>query len=158
LDVGATRTCDNPRCTCTPCLCEDCKCNPSKLGHLEERVMDVVWQAAGEVRARQVAAVMPDYAPTTIATVLRRLADKGLVRRRVEGRALWYGATGNAAGHVATVMVEALRSGEQPDRALDSFVAALSDPERHALQDALRARGRTARSPRVDRGGLLEER
>ena len=39
---------------------------------------------------------LPDYAYTTIATVLDRLSRKGKVRRTVEGRVHLYRATGTA--------------------------------------------------------------
>ena len=35
--------CVNPRCTCSPCGCDDCRRGAVRLGDLERRVMEVLW-------------------------------------------------------------------------------------------------------------------
>ncbi|HSR50850.1 MAG TPA: BlaI/MecI/CopY family transcriptional regulator [Acidobacteriota bacterium] len=58
------------------------------LGELESRVMKALWQAPGAV-ARDVRKIISEEKPaaaTTVLTVLDRLAKKGLVYRRREGR------------------------------------------------------------------------
>lgn len=56
------------------------------LGPLEGRIMRAVWSGGvGEVFVvRQVQALMPELAYTTVMTTLRRLADKGLLAAQAE--------------------------------------------------------------------------
>ncbi|MEU4223808.1 BlaI/MecI/CopY family transcriptional regulator [Nonomuraea sp. NPDC026600] len=56
------------------------------LGPLEGRIMHAVWSGrVGEVFVvRQVQALMPELAYTTVMTTLRRLADKGLLAAQAE--------------------------------------------------------------------------
>ena len=85
--MGTKTTCDNPMCSCNPCTCDSCSCGVATLGDLERRVMDILWEEPeGERTVRSVADVLPEYAYTTVATVLERLSQKGLVRRRKVGR------------------------------------------------------------------------
>lgn len=65
---------------------------PKRLGDLESEIMGIVWQE-GEVTVQDVqAALLPtrELAYTTIMTVLSRLAEKGLLERRKQGRAYLY--------------------------------------------------------------------
>src|ERR1700758_1523865 len=105
--MSSTATCANPRCTCTPCSCEECRCPGSRLGELERRVMEVVWEDSGrEMSGRDVADTLPGYAYTTVATVLDRLSQKGLLRRRTTGRVVLYRATDTQGAHTAMAMHE----------------------------------------------------
>lgn len=62
------------------------------LGHLEERVMEVVW-ARGESSVRAVSEQMQrPLAYTTVMTTLDRLYKKGLLDRRKSERAFLYSA------------------------------------------------------------------
>ena len=73
--------CPNPKCTCVDCRCgPTCKCGVLRLGTLERRVMDVLWEEPGRERTgREVADAFPDHAYTTISTVLDRLVTKELL-------------------------------------------------------------------------------
>lgn len=65
------------------------------LGDLQHAIMRVLW-ARGEATAAAVhAALEPErgLAPTTIATMLRKMEDKGVVAHRSEGRQFVYRAT-----------------------------------------------------------------
>ncbi len=136
--MSATTTCDNPRCSCESCTCTDCTCGGARLGELERRVIDILWEAPGrELTGRDVADVLPDYAYTTVATVLDRLARKGLVRRRRDGRTIRFVATGTGATHTAVLMHEALEATSDPGAALVRFTETISPEEAEVLRRAL---------------------
>jgi len=56
------------------------------LGPLEERVMEEIWGADGEVTVREVWQRMDDYAYTTILTIFQKLERKGLIEGWQEGK------------------------------------------------------------------------
>src|SRR5580698_5482791 len=116
--MAATMTCENPKCSCDSCTCADCQCGAARLGELE----------------RQVADALPDCAYTTVATVLDRLARKGLIRRRMEGRTIRFMATGSGATHTAVLMHKALEEASDPDAALVRFAETISASEAAALR------------------------
>jgi predicted transcriptional regulator len=140
--------CDNPMCSCSPCRCTDCQCGSASLGQMERRVMDVLWDADGEMTGRAVADLLPEYAYTTIATVLDRLVRKGLARRRTKGRTIRYTAIGSSAAHTAVLMHETLRAGGDPEAALAWFVSVMSPQETRALRTALTGTGPGHRTDR----------
>jgi predicted transcriptional regulator len=142
----AKTTCDNPMCSCDPCGCGDsCTCGVARLGELERRVMTILWeQGDSELSGRQVADVLPGHAYTTVATVLDRLVNKGLVRRRMDGRAIRFAAIGSQGAHTAVLMHETLSHGDDPDAALARFAEILSPEEAAVLRSSLAAREDTA--------------
>lgn len=99
--------------------------------------MQVLWAASTELTGREVASELPAYAYTTLATVLDRLSNKGLVRRRWEGRARRYWPTASKSEHTATLMHEVLRDSNEPVATLAALVASMSADERDALHCAL---------------------
>ncbi len=138
--------CDNPMCSCDPCGCDDCKCGVARLGDLERRVMEILWQSEdGEVSVRNVADALPEYAYTTVATVLDRLVHKGLLSRRMDGRTIRFAAVGSRGAHTAVLMHKALDEDDDPDAALSYFVECLSDSEASVLRRALNRLQRKAR-------------
>ena len=80
---------------------------------------------------------MPEYAYTTLATVLDRLAVKGVLRSGLVGRAKHYRTVGDQGGHTAVLMYDALSTDGAPADALRRFVRSLSDSELTVLRDAL---------------------
>ena len=113
--------------------------------------MEVVWgEGDRELTARNVADLFPEYAYTTMATVLDRLVTKGLVRRRLDDRTVRFTAVGTRGAHTAVLMHRALASGSEPDAALERFAETLSPEEVAVLQRALEARSGTL----VDRGAV----
>jgi predicted transcriptional regulator len=65
---------------------------PFDLGHLEAKVMEILW-ARGESTVRDVVDRMTrPLAYTTVMTTLDRLFKKGLLDRRKEDRAFYYSA------------------------------------------------------------------
>ena len=131
--------CPNPKCTCVDCKCgPTCRCGILRLGTLERRVMDVLWEEPGAERTgREVADAFPDYAYTTLATVLDRLATKELLNRRQDGRVIHYSATNTRAVHTALLMREALDATRDPDAALACFAQGLPEEQARALRVAL---------------------
>ena len=61
------------------------------LGQLEARIMEVLWASSSEQSVQDVRkALEPASNYKTIMTVLSRLVDKQLLRRRMEGKAYLY--------------------------------------------------------------------
>ena len=59
-----------------------------KLGHLESAVLSIVGAESEPVTVAEVQAALPgDPAYTTVMSTLARLAEKGALRRTLEGRA-----------------------------------------------------------------------
>ena len=99
--------------------------------------MDHLWEAGRELTGRDVAEAFPDYAYTTVATVLDRLVQKGMVGRRMEGRTIQFSTTGTRADHTAEVMHETLVVTGDADAALVRFAETLSRSEAEVLRRAL---------------------
>ena len=79
------------------------------LGDLQHAIMQVLW-ARGEATSADVHAALLDergLAPTTIATMLRKMEDKGVVAHRTEGRQFVYRPTVSEA-EVRRSMVDEL--------------------------------------------------
>jgi predicted transcriptional regulator len=125
-------------CSCDPCTCDVCACGGARLGELERRVMDILWQEPErELTGRDVADVLSENAYTTVATVLDRLVRKGLVRRRMDGRRIRFSAVGSQGAHAAVLMRQAMAVGHDTDAALVSFARSLSPTEAATLRGAL---------------------
>lgn len=91
------------------------------LGDLQHAIMRVLW-ARGEATSTEVHAALRverGLAPTTIATMLRKMEDKGVVAHRSEGRQFVYRAA-VSEGEVRRSMV-----GEVVDRLFAGNPAAL---------------------------------
>jgi predicted transcriptional regulator len=100
--------------------------------------MEVLWKEPGrDTTIREVADVLHDYAYTTVATMLYRLVEKGLVQRTSEGRPIRFVAIGDRGSHTAVLMHEALAVGGDPDSALVHFAETLSTTEATVLRRAL---------------------
>jgi predicted transcriptional regulator len=61
-----------------------------RLGPLERRVLERLWQLASAARVRDLQPSFPDIAYTTLMTTLDRLHRKGLLDRVPDGRAFSY--------------------------------------------------------------------
>ena len=120
-------------------------CGAARLGDLERRAMEILWDSDGrEVSVRDVAAALPGYAYTTVATILDRLVHKGVITRRMVGRTVRFSAVGSKGAHTALLMHKALGEDSDPDAALLCFVHGLSDGEASVLRRALDGLGRGA--------------
>ncbi len=111
------------------------------LGDLERRVLGLVWDLQDpEPTGREVADALPGHAYTTVATVLDRLVNKGLLSRRRDGRSIRFAPIGVRGAHTAVVMRQALVADGDPSAALVCFADTLSSSEAAVLLDALAQR------------------
>jgi len=61
------------------------------LGGLEQKVMEVLWASKDPLKPSDVLSLLKgEHAYTTIMTVLKRMADKELLRRHQEGKVYFY--------------------------------------------------------------------
>jgi predicted transcriptional regulator len=111
-----------------------------RLGQLERRVMDVLWDAPdGPMSGRAVADSLPDRAYTTVLTILERLRRKDFVRRTTEGRVHFFRAADSREAYVAELMVDAMGGGGNRGAVLARFAESVSPEEAHLLSEALLA-------------------
>lgn len=110
-----------------------------RLGELERRVMDVLWESeATELTGRQIADQLPDRAYTTVLTILDRLRRKNLVKRTTDGRIHRFSAFATRAAYRAELMIDALGEARERRAVLVHFAEAVSPEEAQVLRQALR--------------------
>jgi predicted transcriptional regulator len=109
-----------------------------RLGDLERKVMDVLWDSLDvPLTGRQVADHLPDRAYTTVATILERLRRKRLVDRSVEGKVHQFQATGSRETYMAELMIEAMGGSTDRTAVLVRFANTVSSNEAIVLRQAL---------------------
>ncbi len=124
----------------------------SALGPLERRVMEVLWAHEPAAPAEMLAYLNQGasrlLAYTTVATVLVRLADKGYVGRRADGRRFLYHSL------VEPEMLDSIVGRRELDRLLrrygaDNVARFAADlmPVEHELVERLRALADEEESP-----------
>ncbi len=125
-----------------------------QLGDLQLAIMRILWRS-GEASASQVHAALFEergLAPTTIATMLRKMEDKGVVRHRARGRQFIYrptleegdvrqGMVGDLVdrlfrGSSAALVNHLLSAGEIDPRELEQLRALLEEKEAEARRSA----------------------
>ena len=123
-----------------------------RLGKLQLQIMRVLWEQ-GEGTVTDVHAALLEthgLAPTTIATMLKKMEGKGVVAHRTEGRRFVYYPTVTQATVTKTMVADLA------ERLFDGSAAALASHliAEHEVQsrelDALR--GLIARAKRKERG------
>lgn len=130
--------CSNPMCGCSSCGCKECRCGTATIGDLEGQVMDVLWEHGNpEATVKDIAQSFPDLAYTTVATMLDRLAEKGLARCRIENHIKRFSGNGSRAAYTAMTMYESLSKASEAGAALGRFVQVLGPEEREQLKEAL---------------------
>jgi predicted transcriptional regulator len=110
-------------------------------GELEADVMAALWASAEPMTPADVQSALGDgLAYNTVQTILIRLLDKGLLRRRPAGRAHAYWPAQDAATHAAERMRATLE--RRPDRqaVLQQFAARLDEADAAALRAMLDGR------------------
>lgn len=118
------------------------------LGELQHAIMRVLW-ARGEASAAQVHAALyaeRRLAPTTIATMLRKMEDKGVVRHRAQGRQFLYRPTVSEAQvrrSMVGELVERLFGGDP--RALVAHVVSEHEVAPEEIEELRRRVGRSRR-------------
>jgi predicted transcriptional regulator len=98
-----------------------------KLGDLQLRIMQLLWQRgeSSVAAVHESLAAERDLAYTTIATMLRKMEAKGLVRHRLEGRSFIYRTA---------VAEEAVSKGMANHLLERLFEGSLSDMVNHLLE------------------------
>jgi predicted transcriptional regulator len=110
----------------------------ARLGDLERKVMDVLWDATEPpLTGRQVATLLPDRAYTTVLTILERLRHKGMVVRSGEGRIHSFAASESRETYTAELMIEAMGGSTNRTAVLARFAESVSASEAVALRQAL---------------------
>lgn len=114
------------------------------LGELEAAVMQVLWEAVGPVKVREVLEQLDtgrSLAYTTVLTVLDNLHRKGWVQREMDGRAYRYRPTRTREEAAARVLHQVLDASGAPEVVLTHFATTVSDAHAEVLRTALRERG-----------------
>jgi predicted transcriptional regulator len=108
-------------------------------GQLEADVLRALWAIGGPASPNDVIETMgTGLAYTSIATVLGRLCDKGLVRRERHGRAFHYEASRSEADLTAHRLCSILDAASDRQSALVGFVNALDPSDAARLADILK--------------------
>lgn len=109
------------------------------FGSLEAKIMDVSWDDEDTfLSVRDMLQRLDDgLAYTTIMTVMNRLYDKGLLRRRRSGRAWVYRPSTSRGAFTAATMSEVLDRAGDRRSALLHFVADLPGEDADALRQLL---------------------
>lgn len=109
------------------------------LGSLEAKIMQVLWNRPdGYLSVRETMGLLDgDPAYTTVMTVMNRLYEKGLLRRRRDGRAWCYRPAMSREAYVANTMSDALRVATDRRAALLHFIADLDSDETASLRRLL---------------------
>lgn len=110
---------------------------PPRLGALEARVMDLVWDSPGITVRQVIDALAGRPAYTTIATVLTNLERKDLVRRGRSGRFTLYHPRITREEHAATAMTTALESSRDHAASILHFVQSMPADDRALLREYL---------------------
>jgi predicted transcriptional regulator len=121
--------------------------NRKRLGmrELEAQVLVVLWDDPDGLVPRDVHERLPSHRPlayTTVNTVLVRLWEKGVLRRRKRGRAYVYWPKESRAGYSARRMNEILETSGDHKEVLASFLEAIDAKDRSQLRRMLQRRAR----------------
>ncbi|MDQ0578509.1 BlaI/MecI/CopY family transcriptional regulator [Streptomyces rishiriensis] len=116
----------------------DAKDERRPAGELEAAVMAALWAAGAPLTPGQVQTELGSgLARTTVATILIRLHDKGVVNRGREGRGYAYFPVQDAPGLTARRMHTELDRDADRETALARFVAQLSPGDEQHLRRLL---------------------
>ena len=109
------------------------------LGSLEAKIMDVSWDCEDDfLPVRDVLQRLDDdLAYTTVMTVMNRLYEKGLLRRRRSGRAWVYRPAMSREAFTAATMSDVLNRAGNRRSALLHFIADLPGEDADALRQLL---------------------
>ena len=114
-------------------------------GSLERSIMDVLWDAPGPLRVRELLAKLNENAGkplayNTVQTVAERLAQKGLLQRTQDGLAYRYAPTGAREDYAVDLMLDALTESPDHGSILARFAESVPAEDARHLLDALRRR------------------
>lgn len=115
------------------------------MRELEARVLNVLWEDPEGLIPREVHERLPGGRPlayTTVNTVLTRLWEKGVLRRRKQGLAYVYRPKESRAEYSARRMNEILKMSGDHKEALASFLESIDPKDRVQLRRMLQRRAR----------------
>jgi predicted transcriptional regulator len=109
-----------------------------RLPALEADVLELLLDADGPMTVAEVQAKLPGErrAHTTVSTLITRLNQRGLVKRRARGRVYEWSPAGNAQELAIAALEQVLEGVEDPDAVVLGFL------------QSVRGRRRRRRSPR----------
>jgi predicted transcriptional regulator len=112
----------------------------ARLGPLERRVLDALWDRRSPASVRDLQPVFPATAYTTLMTTLDRLHRKGVLDRSKHGRAFFYRPRLSRPEFQSARALDALRAalgGGQTELGpvLSFFVQAVGDRDRELLDE-----------------------
>jgi len=110
------------------------------MGQLEAEVMSILWDTDDWLTPREVLARLQSDPPvvySTVMTILRRLWKKGIVDRRIVGKAFAYHPVKGEGEQTAERMAGILEAAEDPEAALTHFLAGLNARRRRQLRKLL---------------------
>ncbi len=113
---------------------------PPRLGELETRVIETIWDQGGWLSTREVMEALSSerkIAYTTVMTVLVRLWRKGLLQRRKDGRAYVYHTVHTREEWTAIRMRDLLAVANDRAAALGHFVSDISPADLRQLRRLL---------------------
>ncbi len=111
-----------------------------RLGDLEAAIMELVWDATGPLRVREVVdQLQPErtLAYTTVMTVMDNLHTKGWLTRERDGRAWSYRAAGTRQTYAAQLMNDVLTNSTDRAGALAQFAEQIDPADAETLAQAL---------------------
>lgn len=115
---------------------------PPLLGALERRVLEALWAHGEEASVRTLQSTFPGAAYTTLMTTLDRLYRKGLLERRLDGRAYLYRPRYSRADLTSTAALNtfrtALGSGDDAAPLLSSLVDVMVGHDERLLDELAR--------------------
>lgn len=72
-------------------LCSMKQVNTKMLGSLQTKIMDIIWKSGHPLKPAEVLEQLGDgYAYTTVMTILKRLFERKILNRRLEGKVYLY--------------------------------------------------------------------
>ncbi|KKQ67335.1 MAG: hypothetical protein US86_C0001G0262 [Candidatus Daviesbacteria bacterium GW2011_GWA2_38_24] len=83
------------------------------LGELELEIMEIIWQSKGSLSVRQVIDLIRQKRPlayTTVMTIMNRLVDKKLLKRRSYGKVFVYQAAVSKDNFLAKVSKQIIKN------------------------------------------------
>lgn len=116
-----------------------------RLGELEARVIDVLWDQAAWLSPREVREILAaerQLAYTTVMTILVRLWRKGLLERRKDGRSYVYHTVHSREEWTARRMTDVLEVAGNRSEALSHFVSGMESADLDQLRRLLRIEGK----------------
>ena len=120
------------------CACAGARDERRPAGELEAAVMAALWAAGGPLTPGRVQTELGSgLARTTVATILTRLHEKGVVSRERQGRGYVYLPMQDAPGLTARRMHGELDRGTDRQAVLARFVAQLGSADEEYLRRLL---------------------